>query len=104
MGDIQVRVTTQTLKVLGTLISAADEISGADIARSTELASGTLYPILARLERSRWIESKWEAGDPHDLGRPRRRFYKITALGARKAREAVRAVAVAFGRSVWGLS
>lgn len=98
------QVTTQTLKVLGALISSADEISGADIARSVELASGTLYPILARLERAHWIESRWEEGDPHKLGRPRRRFYKITALGARKAREAVNEVKRAFRRSAWSLS
>jgi PadR family transcriptional regulator PadR len=98
------QITTQTLKVLGVLISSADEISGADIARSTGLASGTLYPILARLEKSKWIESTWEEGDPHVLGRPRRRFYKVTALGARAARKAFKAVTVSFGRSAWGLS
>ncbi|MDE3169873.1 MAG: PadR family transcriptional regulator [Acidobacteriota bacterium] len=104
MGKLKMQVTTQTLRVLGALVSSADEISGADIARSTELASGTLYPILARLEKSKWIQSRWEEGDPHELGRPRRRLYKITALGARKARQAVNAVTVSFGRSAWELS
>lgn len=66
------------------------ECSGAEIARATKLASGTLYPILLRLEEAGWAESHWEDGDPHDLGRPRRRLYKLTATGARKARSAVK--------------
>ena len=42
------------------------------------------YPILFRLERAGWLESRWEDGDPKALGRPRRRLYQVTALGARK--------------------
>jgi DNA-binding PadR family transcriptional regulator len=66
------------------------EFSGAEIARSTKLASGTLYPILLRLEEAGWVESHWESGDPRDLGRPRRRFYKVTATGASRARSAMK--------------
>jgi PadR family transcriptional regulator PadR len=66
------------------------EFSGAEIARSTKLASGTLYPILLRLEEAGWAESHWEPGDPHDLGRPRRRFYKVTGIGASRARSALK--------------
>src|ERR1700740_2406727 len=59
MDTAPIRITSQTLKVLGALISSKAEVSGADIARSTALSSGTLYPILMRLERSNWIESEW---------------------------------------------
>jgi PadR family transcriptional regulator, regulatory protein PadR len=79
-------MTAQTFKVLGILLSRPrEEISGAEVARATKLASGTLYPILLRLEKAGWVESNWETGDPHKLGRPRRRFYRITAEGARGA-------------------
>jgi PadR family transcriptional regulator PadR len=78
-----------------------DEISGAEIARSTKLASGTLYPILMRLEEAGWVESRWETEDPHELGRPRRRFYQVTGLGMRKARSAVRELVVPLKEFAW---
>lgn len=104
MVRTEIRITAQVLKVLGVLMSANQEISGAEIARSTGLASGTLYPILIRLERSRWIESKWENGDPRELGRPRRRLYRVTAFGVKSARSTFREIRSAIGRPVWGTS
>lgn len=98
------RLTTQTLNVLGALISSKDDVSGADIARETKLSSGTLYPVLMRLERNGWVESKWEDGDPHDLGRPRRRLYRITSLGSREARMGFAEIKAAIGRPAWGTS
>jgi len=50
---------------------------------STGLSSGTLYPILMRLDEAGWLESRWEKVDPARVGRPRRRLYRITALGRR---------------------
>ena len=100
----ELRITAPVLKVLGALMAATDQISGAEIARSTELASGTLYPILIRLEHARWIESRWEVGDPHTLGRPRRRLYRVTAMGARRVRETVKEIKTAIGRPLWGTS
>jgi PadR family transcriptional regulator, regulatory protein PadR len=104
MGTDKFRVTTQTLYALGALASANHEISGAEIARLTKLPSGTLYPILTRLEHHGWIESEWEVGDPHKLGRPRRRLYQITALGARSARKQFKEIQAAIGRLAWGVS
>jgi PadR family transcriptional regulator, regulatory protein PadR len=76
------------LKVLSVIVSSNDrELSGAAIGRSTGLPSGTLYPILLRLERAGWLKSRWEKEDPSELGRPRRRLYFITAKGAAFARE-----------------
>ena len=96
-------MSSQTLKVLGALCSSPrDELSGADIARLTNLHSGTLYPILLRLERAEWLRSRWESGDPSELGRPRRRFYRVTALGAKRTREALRELRPIFRRFVWG--
>ena len=95
-------MSAQTLKVLGALLSnPRDELSGADIARLTKLASGTLYPILLRLEQAGWLGSQWEKGDPHELGRPRRRFYRVTALGAKRTREAVRELRPMLGGVSW---
>jgi PadR family transcriptional regulator PadR len=95
-------MSAQTLKVLGTLLSnPRDELSGAEIARVTKLASGTLYPILLRLEGAGWLTSDWEKGDPRELGRPRRRFYRVTPLGAKRAKEAIRELRPLLGVPVW---
>jgi PadR family transcriptional regulator PadR len=102
MGTNEPRLTQQTLKVLGALISGhVRELSGADIAKLTQLPSGTLYPIVHRLEEVGWVESKWEVGDPVTLGRPRRRYYRVTAEGARRVREVVRELTPSNGRAVW---
>jgi PadR family transcriptional regulator PadR len=96
------RITGPTLKVLGALLSSGRiELSGADISRATKLTSGTLYPILFRLERAGWLESRWEEEDPRALKRPRRRLYQVTPLGARNARAAVKDLEPGFGRVAW---
>ena len=100
--DKQPRLSSQTLKVLGALISCpSDELSGAEIGRRTKLASGTLYPILFRLEGVGWLQSRWEVEDPTVLGRPRRRFYRITRKGAKNVKEVVRDLSPAVGRVAW---
>ncbi len=103
MSEREPQLTTQTLKVLGVLMSRGkSEFSGAEIAQSTKLASGTLYPILLRLEEAGWAESQWEPGDPRDLGRPRRRFYKVTGIGASRARVALREMTrITLGALAW---
>jgi PadR family transcriptional regulator len=96
------RLSAPTLKVLGALLSnPRDELSGAEIARLTKLASGTLYPILLRLEDAGWLDSHWEDGDPHELGRPRRRFYRVTGLGERRAKAAIRELRPLLGNAAW---
>jgi len=103
MGSPQ--LTIQTIKVLGALESCPhDEVSGAEVGRVTQLSSGSLYPILLRLEQARWVESRWEVGDPSMLGRPRRRFYKLTALGLKKTRNAFEEVQQAIGGLAWDVS
>ena len=96
------RITGPTLVVLGALLSPeCVELSGADIARGTKLASGTLYPVLFRLERAGWLESRWEEGEPSALGRPRRRLYKVTAIGAQKTRAALRTLEPVLRGIAW---
>jgi PadR family transcriptional regulator PadR len=96
------RITGPTLKVLGALLSSPrDELSGAQIGKSAKLASGTLYPILLRLEGAGWLQSRWEREEPSELGRPRKRLYRVTAMGAKKARAAYKDVEQSFGRLSW---
>jgi PadR family transcriptional regulator, regulatory protein PadR len=102
MGNGSPRLTAQTLKLLGAFMnSESEELSGADIAKRTSLQTGTLYPILVRLEQAKWLESRWEEGDPKLLGRPRRRLYRVTGLGVKSARAAFREIAEISGGIAW---
>lgn len=85
------RLTPQTVEVLRLLLAApAVPRYGRDIARETKLKTGTLHPILARLELAGWVESFWEDPAEHeDQGRPRRRYYRLTGDGVRVAGSAV---------------
>jgi PadR family transcriptional regulator, regulatory protein PadR len=102
LHEHQPRMSVPTLKVLGLLLSSGnDELSGAEIGRATKLASGTLYPILFRLEKAGWLQSRWEAGDTRALGRPRRRLYLVTPLGAQNAASAFKELEPALGKVAW---
>jgi len=102
MGNTGPRLTAQTLKVLGVLLScSADGVSGAEVGRETNVLSGTLYPILLRLEDAGWVKSRWETEDPRELGRPRRRLCRITGIGMRKARAALREFVLPLKEFAW---
>jgi PadR family transcriptional regulator PadR len=58
---------------------------GFELMRLTGQPSGTLYPILAKLEHAGWLAGGREDIDPHAEGRPPRRFYRITGAAARAA-------------------
>jgi DNA-binding PadR family transcriptional regulator len=62
---------------------------GFALAEATGFPSGTIYPILARLEVAGWLTSFWEEGDPAVLERPRRRMYRLTGAGVHAARDAL---------------
>lgn len=85
--------TTLTLEAL-----AAGHSYGFDIMEATGLPSGTVYPLLRRLERARCVAARWEnEKSAHRDGRPARREYLITAEGrALLARARAR-----FGRISW---
>jgi len=55
---------------------------GFDIMDATNLPSGTVYPILRRLERESLVTSEWEAeGVAQSEQRPPRRYYALTGEG-----------------------
>jgi PadR family transcriptional regulator, regulatory protein PadR len=60
---------------------------GLEICDAAGLPSGTIHPILARLERLRWVESRWEDVEPSEAGRPARRYYRLTTDGIEHARD-----------------
>jgi PadR family transcriptional regulator PadR len=86
--DRNVRMSLQTLRVLEVFLGKpAEQLSGADVHQSCGIASGTLYPILLRLEAAGWFVSRWESIDPSSAGRPRRRLYRLTNTGLKRASE-----------------
>ena len=86
----QVRITLPTVAVLRQMLEdPAANYYGFALAEATSFPSGTIYPVLARLETAGWLVSFWEEGDPAELERPRRRMYRLTGAGAHAAREAL---------------
>jgi DNA-binding transcriptional ArsR family regulator len=68
---------------------------GLEVIRRTHLKSGTVYPLLDRLESMGWVTSRWEDVDPASEGRPRRRLYSLTAEGVSVARQVLREYGIA---------
>jgi len=90
----KVRLSHQSLRVLRAFLDAFNEdvraeMAGAELMRLARVSSGTLYPILLRFEKAGLLESRWEEEAPEALGRPRRRFYRMTQAGAQVAHEAL---------------
>ena len=85
------RMTIPTQLVLRTLLTEpTQEMYGLQICAGAGLPSGTIHPILARLEREYgWLSSRWEDINPEEKGRPRRRYYRLTEEGAERARIAL---------------
>jgi PadR family transcriptional regulator PadR len=97
-------VSPQTQAVLAALLrDVGGLLYGLEIAKEAGLASGTIYPILARLERTNWVESEWEDVDPHEVGRRRRRYYRLTGEGERAARRELTATAQRLQRAGFNL-
>ena len=73
-------MTVTTLSVLHAIRDGV--VYGFDILDATGLESGTVYPILSRLENEGLVRSTWESeARAHSDGRPARRYYAITPAG-----------------------
>ena len=82
------RVTYPTAIVL--LAVSRGVVYGFDIMDTTGLQSGTVYPILRRLEAAGMVRSRWEAvANARDEQRPPRRYYQVTGAGSRALRSAL---------------
>jgi DNA-binding PadR family transcriptional regulator len=63
---------------------------GFDIVHATGLPTGTVYPLLRRLESRGLVRSRWEKESrAHAEGRPARRHYVPTAAAERALAEAL---------------
>ena len=95
------RVTLSTALVLHALGQGVRY--GFDIIDATGLPSGTVYPILRRLEQAGLARATWERIDTaREEQRPPRRYYRLTGAGTallREARDRFPAIAAALGRA-----
>lgn len=78
------RLSRETLLVLDRFMErATDWRYGYELSRETGLKSGTLYPILMRLEKYGLLEARWVATQE---GVPPRHTYQLTPNGLELAR------------------
>jgi len=78
------RLSAETLQVLERFLERPAEWRyGYELSRSTGLKSGTLYPILMRLEKYTLLEAKWVTTED---GVPPRHTYRLTPNGLVLAR------------------
>ena len=79
------RMTGPLERVLGAFLAdPAEPRYGYDLMKAARLPSGTLYPLLARLERESLVASAWET--PQQEGQRPRKYYQLTGEGIRIAR------------------
>ncbi|MBX3560718.1 MAG: helix-turn-helix transcriptional regulator [Sphingomonas sp.] len=58
---------------------------GYDLCQRAGIKSGTLYPLLIRLEKQGYLEAEWQS--PAEPGRPPRHAYRLTSTGRALALE-----------------
>lgn len=91
----------QAIKLLSILSERAGYWShGYDLCVATGLASGTVYPLLARLNDHGFLEARWE--DSPIEGSPQRHLYRLNAKGRELAEDRLQE----FGHPerTWGLA
>src|SRR5438874_10925682 len=85
------RISPQTLRVLERFAERPTPwCYGYEMSRQTGLKSGTLYPILMRLEKHSLLEVRWVATED---GVPPRHTYRLTPNGLELGRARVRGMA-----------
>jgi DNA-binding MarR family transcriptional regulator len=89
------RVTAPTVEVLSAMLGDTGPIWGLRIVKESGRPSGTVYPILDRLERKGWIRSTREELGSRES--PPRRLYEFTVEGEKAARELCDAFAAKHG-------
>lgn len=74
------KLTEQLVRVLDVLLDdPTGDHYGFSVAKAADIKTGTLYPIMTRLEDAGWLTSRWQ--DDDNTRGPRKRLYKLTLEG-----------------------
>lgn len=85
------RITINLLRVLRVLLDNLDAQHYAlDLSKSARVNVGSIYALVARLQRAGLLRSDLEEIDPVVAGRPPRRYYRLTGEGIRYAEQVLR--------------
>ncbi|GAA0520943.1 PadR family transcriptional regulator [Paractinoplanes deccanensis] len=101
MGELSTGLRRGTLEFCVLAMVEVEDRYGNEIVRrlgdepNLAAGEGTIYPLLSRLRRSGWLESKWVESPSG----PPRRYYGLTAAG-RSALEHFRSEWVSFRQTV----
>lgn len=81
------RALSPAARQLLAIMAASGEswLHGYDLCLQAGIKSGTLYPLLIRLEAQGFLEAMWQP--PVARGRPPRHGYRLTPSGRQLARE-----------------
>jgi len=97
-------MTGATEAVLGALVAnPARDHHGAVLHSETGLSTGSIYPVLARLETLQWLDSGWEEPNSREQGWPRRRWYRLSEQGLALARGALASARSSSAVKIGGL-
>lgn len=72
-------------RLLALLAEEGGWTHGYDLCRRADIRSGTLYPLLIRLQAQGHLEAEWQ--EPAEPGRPPRHAYRLTESGRQLARD-----------------
>lgn len=98
---MNLKMTPQLERVLRVFLEDAGAPRyGYELMKAAKLASGTLYPLLTRLEGEELVASRWET--PSGEGQRPRRYYELTGEGVRTARQALAELSLARSRGTYG--
>lgn len=86
---MQPKLTLQVRLVLTVFLRQGrdTELYGRQVCDLTGLPPGTIFPILARLEKARWMTSRWEDPSERKVCRQVRHYYCLTLEGRDIARQ-----------------
>lgn len=82
------RMTPATKDILHHLYMAPESIWGLELSRLSQRPTGTVYPLLNRLERGGYVTSHWDTNESRQG--PRRRVYELTSVGERWVKQKLR--------------
>jgi hypothetical protein len=89
---VQERITVAFLRILAFFITHEKNFyCGSDVMKQLNLPSGTIYPLLIRMTRAGWLNRELEDVNPKEVGRPAKRFYRISSTGLKEGKKLISA-------------